>query len=103
MDEPTTGVDPESRCELWDVLLDLRRNHSILLTTQLMEEAEALADHVFIMSHGKILCAGTTEYLKLKYGSGYELKLECDVGVDLQAVMRIVVGFIRHASIKVNH
>jgi ABC-2 type transport system ATP-binding protein len=60
LDEPTTGLDPESRMRTWEVLRDLlRRGRSILLTTHYLEEAEALAHRLAIMDHGRIVVAGT--------------------------------------------
>ncbi len=59
LDEPTTGLDPQSRHELWDRVRDLRRRGvSILLTTHYMEEAEALCDRVAIMDRGRVLVEG---------------------------------------------
>lgn len=103
LDEPSSGLDPISRRELWDVLLDLRQDHTILLTTHYMEEAEALADRALIMVHGNILCAGTTEELKLQYGAGYVLKLLCGEFIDVNKVMTIILRFIRGARVKVTN
>jgi lipooligosaccharide transport system ATP-binding protein len=59
LDEPTTGLDPQSRHELWDRVRDLRkRGVTVLLTTHYMEEAEALCDRVAIVDHGKVLVEG---------------------------------------------
>lgn len=67
-----------------------------------MEEAEALADRVLIMAHGEILCGGTTEELKIRYGSGYVLKLMCGNSLDGNQVMRLVLAFVPGASVKVH-
>jgi lipooligosaccharide transport system ATP-binding protein len=59
LDEPTTGLDPQSRHELWDRVRELRRRGvTVLLTTHYMEEAEALCDRVAIVDHGKVLVEG---------------------------------------------
>ena len=60
LDEPTTGLDPNARRELWEILLRLKteRNTSMILTTHYMEEAEYLCDRIIIMDHGKILAKG---------------------------------------------
>jgi lipooligosaccharide transport system ATP-binding protein len=64
LDEPTTGLDPQSRHTLWDRVRELRRGGTtILLTTHYMEEAEALCDRVAIVDHGKILIEGTPREL----------------------------------------
>ncbi|GID30525.1 ABC transporter ATP-binding protein [Paractinoplanes brasiliensis] len=64
LDEPTTGLDPQSRQRTWDVVRDrLRRGMTVLLTTHYLEEAEALADRVAIMDAGRIVATGTVEEL----------------------------------------
>lgn len=65
LDEPTTGLDPQSRLALWSVIRGLRdRGTTILLTTQYLEEAEALADYVAVLHDGKIIKGGTVNELK---------------------------------------
>lgn len=66
-----------------------------------MEEAEELADKVLIMSQGNLLSEGTTHELKLKYGAGYVLHLECNEKVDTDALMRAVHKCIPESSWKV--
>ena len=69
LDEPTTGLDPQSRRYIWNMMEDLRREgKTILLTTHYMEEAETLADRVAIIDEGKMLAVGTPEELIAKYG-----------------------------------
>ena len=69
LDEPTTGLDPRSRAELWDVLRDLVRDGTtLLLTTQYLEEADQLADQIVVVDHGRVIAAGTP--LELKDQSG---------------------------------
>jgi ABC-2 type transport system ATP-binding protein len=65
LDEPTTGLDPNARREVWTILQDLkRRSHtSLILTTHYMEEAEHLCDYIVIIDHGEILREGTLEAL----------------------------------------
>jgi ABC-2 type transport system ATP-binding protein len=70
LDEPTAGLDPQSRLALWDVLTDLNRaGQTILLTTHYMEEAEKLCERVAIMDHGKLLALGTPAELKQSVGA----------------------------------
>lgn len=69
LDEPTTGLDPQSRRYIWSMIEDLRKEgKTILLTTHYMEEAEKLANRVAIIDGGKILAMGTPEDLITKYG-----------------------------------
>jgi ABC-2 type transport system ATP-binding protein len=70
LDEPTAGLDPQSRLALWDLLGELhRQGQTILLTTHYMEEADKLCDRVAIMDHGRILALGTPAELKQSTGA----------------------------------
>jgi len=65
LDEPTTGLDPRSRTELWGVIASLAsRGTAIVLTTQYLEEADRLADHILIIDHGQVVASGAPEDLK---------------------------------------
>jgi len=69
LDEPTTGLDPRSRVELWEVLRELvRGGTTLLLTTQYLEEADTLADHIVVIDHGRVIAAGTPTALKDQAG-----------------------------------
>jgi ABC-2 type transport system ATP-binding protein len=71
LDEPTTGLDPKARREVWEVIAGLRkRGKTVFLTTHYMEEAEYLADHIAIIHKGKIIAEGSLEELIKKYGKG---------------------------------
>jgi ABC-2 type transport system ATP-binding protein len=70
LDEPTTGLDPRSRVELWDVLRELVRDGTTLvLTTQYLEEADHLADRIVVIDHGRIIAEGTPLQLKDQSGA----------------------------------
>ncbi len=70
LDEPTTGLDPRSRNDLWDMLRDLvREGCTILLTTQYLEEADRLADDIVVLDHGRTVAHGTPEALKAQIGT----------------------------------
>ncbi len=70
MDEPTAGLDPQSRLVLWDLLTELNRaGQTVVLTTHYMEEADQLCDRVAIMDHGKILALDTPAELKKSTGA----------------------------------
>jgi len=69
LDEPTTGLDPRSRLQLWDELTDLaRQGTTLLLTTQYLEEADRLADHIIVIDAGKVVAGGTPKELKDRSG-----------------------------------
>jgi ABC-2 type transport system ATP-binding protein len=70
LDEPTTGLDPRSRGDLWDLLRDLVRDGTtLILTTQYLEEADRLADDVVVLDHGRTVAYGRPEQLKSKIGT----------------------------------
>lgn len=69
LDEPTTGLDPRTRKELWAVIHSLvKQGTSILLTTQYLDEADELADKIAVIDHGKVIAEGTASQLKAKLG-----------------------------------
>jgi daunorubicin resistance ABC transporter ATP-binding subunit len=70
LDEPTTGLDPESRAQLWRMVAELAADGTtVLLTTQYLEEADALADRVVIIDHGRVTGAGTPGELRRQVGA----------------------------------
>ena len=70
LDEPTTGLDPQSRSALWEEVANLAKGEgvTVFLTTQYLEEADVLADRVGIIDHGRIVAEGTPETLKAEIG-----------------------------------
>jgi ABC-2 type transport system ATP-binding protein len=76
LDEPTAGLDPQSRLALWDLIVELRaEGHTVLLTTHFMEEADRLCERVAIMDHGRILALGTPPTLKRSLGGDAEVRV----------------------------
>jgi ABC-2 type transport system ATP-binding protein len=78
LDEPTTGLDPISRRELWKSLEDLAKNHFLILTTHYLEEAEQLADNIGILDKGKLVGLGTLDYLRGLEKYQYSIRLSSD-------------------------
>lgn len=75
LDEPTVGLDPQTRRRIWEIILDLnKQGMTILLTTHYMEEVEYLCNRIGIVDAGKLIELGTLEQLKQKYGQGLVIK-----------------------------
>jgi ABC-2 type transport system ATP-binding protein len=90
LDEPTTGLDPRTRSELWDIIRDLvNEGTSILLTTQYLEEADELADHIAVIDHGKLIAQGTSRQLKSQLG-GDVIKFSLKNKNDIEKVMAVL-------------
>ncbi|RCG14463.1 ATP-binding cassette domain-containing protein [Streptomyces diacarni] len=78
LDEPTTGLDPGARAELWDLVRRIRRDHgtTVFLTTHYLDEADALADRIVIVDSGRTVAEGTPEALKRDHGPGQDASLQ---------------------------
>lgn len=76
LDEPTTGLDPNARRAIWDVIRGLKsKGRTVILTTHYLDEAEQLSDRVAIMNHGRIVAMGTAEDIIETHGSGERLEI----------------------------
>jgi ABC-2 type transport system ATP-binding protein len=90
LDEPTTGLDPRSRIELWDAIRTLvGQGTDVLLTTQYLDEADNLASHVVIIDHGRVVADGTPSELKQRVG-GKVIEVHVRNGDDVPQVARLL-------------
>ena len=105
LDEPTTGLDPQSRLQLWDVLRQYRADGgTILLTTHYMDEAAALCDRVGVVDKGKIIALGTPTALVQSLGAAHLVELELAGGTPpplaaLLALPGVVEARVEHARV----
>lgn len=79
MDEPSTGLSPDARRQVWDIIEGQKAvGRTIIITTHSMEEADTLCSRIGIMARGNMRCIGTQDQLKEQYGDGFLLTLSCD-------------------------
>jgi oleandomycin transport system ATP-binding protein len=98
LDEPTTGLDPRSRAELWDLIRRLvAEGTTVLLTTQYLEEADRLADELVVIDHGKVIAAGTPSELKGKVGAQV-VAVRPTEGDDVLRTVEILTAFSEDGS-----
>jgi ABC-2 type transport system ATP-binding protein len=100
LDEPTTGLDPQSRRQLWDLLTTYRaEGRTVLITTHYMDEAQILCDRVAIVDHGKVIALGTPRDLIASLGAEHVVEFELDgVAMPAEAALAALPG-VRRASI----
>ena len=104
LDEPTSGMDPEARREMWDLLNSLKKGRTILLTTHFMEEADVLGDRIAIMSRGEVQCYGSPFFLKKRFGQGYTLHVGKGGGFkDLDRCTEIISGKVADSELLENN
>lgn len=97
LDEPTTGLDPQARRQLWDLIRQFRADgRTILLTTHYMDEAEVLCQRVAIMDRGKVIALGTPRELIASIGVEHVLEFSTEGGLNLDSV-RALEG-VRHVT-----
>ncbi|MBF7129311.1 ATP-binding cassette domain-containing protein [Pediococcus pentosaceus] len=100
LDEPTTGLDPRTREQMWKTIRRLvQARTTVILTTQYLEEADQLADHIALIDHGKLVALGTPQALKEKIASK---KLNLTFQNELQAIAEATNGIVQQTDNMVN-
>jgi ABC-2 type transport system ATP-binding protein len=104
LDEPTTGLDPQSRRQLWDILRGFKaQGRTILLTTHYMDEAERLCDRVAVVDHGKVIALGSPAELIARLGGEHLIELTVDGAAPLDEAgyraLPAVVGLRREEDV----
>lgn len=90
LDEPTTGLDPRSRNDMWELLTGMvRGGTTLLLTTQYLEEAERLADDIMVIDHGRVIARGTADELKTQVG-GQRVEIVVAADADLARAQEVL-------------
>jgi ABC-2 type transport system ATP-binding protein len=102
LDEPTTGLDPISRRELWDILRELGKTRFIFLTTHYLEEAEQLADRIAILKEGKLVSVGTLADLRKSSPFQYSIKLPPKTQVPHLQDAEVTIGNNGYTQIMTN-
>ncbi|RCV04910.1 hypothetical protein SETIT_1G039400v2 [Setaria italica] len=97
MDEPSSGLDPASRKDLWKAVKSAKQERSIILTTHSMEEAEVLCDRIGIIANGSLQCIGSSKELKDRYGGSCVLTVTTPAGKE-EEVERLVRSFLPAAN-----
>ena len=98
LDEPSTGLDPESRRQLWHAISAAKRDKSLILTTHALEEADSLCDRVAIMTHGQLRVIGPPAELRTRFEFGYKLTLSASAEGQA-AAHSVVMGLAPEAEL----
>lgn len=85
LDEPTTGLDPENKRQIWEILSNCKEGKCMILTTHIMEEAEVLTDRIGIIVNGELKCLGSKFKLKRVYGRGFKLVINTGYSVSTES------------------
>uniref|UniRef100_A0A8C2B698 Cholesterol transporter ABCA5 n=1 Tax=Cyprinus carpio TaxID=7962 RepID=A0A8C2B698_CYPCA len=99
LDEPTAGMDPVSRHQVWSLLKSRRAGRVTVLSTHYMDEADILADRKAVISQGQLKCVGSSLYLKTKCGVGYHLRMSVTEGCEVENITSLVKQHVPKAQL----
>lgn len=99
LDEPTAGMDPVSRHQVWSLLKSRRAGRVTVLSTHYMDEADILADRKAVISQGQLKCVGSSLYLKTKCGVGYHLRMSVTEGCEVEGITSLVKQHVPKAQL----
>ncbi|XP_063082713.1 phospholipid-transporting ATPase ABCA3-like [Cavia porcellus] len=102
IDEPTSDMDPLSRRATWDLLQNYKKDRTILLTTQYMDEADVLGDRIAIVVKGSLKCCGSSMFLKRLYGVGYHIVLVKAPHCDVEEISKLIHYYAPKAILESN-
>ncbi|CBY39601.1 unnamed protein product [Oikopleura dioica] len=101
MDEPSCGLDPGARRQLWSVILSvMKTGASVLLTSHSMEETAALCDELAIMVNGRLRCIGGQQHLKTKFGKGVEIEVQLTEGGNAEDAQKEIMSKLPFMELK---
>lgn len=103
LDEPTAGMDPCSRHQVWSLLKSRRAGRVTVLSTHYMDEADILADRKAVISQGQLKCVGSSLYLKIKCGVGYHLRMSINERCDAEKITSLVKHHVPKAKLSRQH
>jgi ATP-binding cassette subfamily A (ABC1) protein 3 len=100
LDEPTSGMDTSARRYIWTMLKNYKSSRIVVLTTHFMDEADFLGDRIGIMGEGKLICCGSSVYLKNQFGVGYNLTMvKANTNVDSAPIIQMVERSITDSKV----
>ncbi|XP_059176011.1 phospholipid-transporting ATPase ABCA3-like [Physella acuta] len=102
LDEPSSGLDPNARRNIWTVLQKNRAGRTMVLSTHFMDEADLLGDRIAIMADGIVKCYGSSLFLKKKYGAGYHMVVVKEPTCDVKNIICVVKQHIPTAELESN-
>ncbi|XP_049419184.1 ATP-binding cassette sub-family A member 5 [Epinephelus fuscoguttatus] len=103
LDEPTAGMDPCSRHQVWSLLKSRRAGRVTVLSTHYMDEADILADRKAVISQGQLKCVGSSLYLKVKCGVGYHLRMSINERCEAEKITSLVKQHVSKAKLSRQH